>query len=124
MRPRKHGKRGFKVDKQATAAKKYLHPRSFVDVHGGEHLYGSDMTARRHEVYTRDKGRCMLIASPLCRGWANWEDGELDHIISRGKGGSDDLDNVRWACKPCHRKRHVMVQWSHAENMHGLPKGI
>ena len=95
------------MDEQATATKKYLHPRSFVDVHGGEHLYGSDMTARRHEVYTRDKGRCMLIASPLCRGWAGREVGEMHHKITRGKGGTDNADNLIWVCRPCHRFVHA-----------------
>jgi 5-methylcytosine-specific restriction endonuclease McrA len=34
---------------------------------------------------------------------------EVDHIISRGKGGDDSLDNLRSLCFTCHRARHVRV---------------
>ena len=100
-----------KPDRVLTAYRRYADKDSFVDVHGLEYLRGADMATRRLEVYRRDAGRCMLIVSPRCRGWANWEDGELDHIMSRGKGGSDDASNLRWACKPCHRYRHVHPRW-------------
>jgi len=78
-----------------------------VNIYGLEFLAGADMVLRRREIYERDKGRCMLIVSPRCQGFANWNDGEMDHIVSRGKGGSDDAKNLRWTCKPCHRFRHV-----------------
>lgn len=97
----------WKTDRQLTASRKYLDERSCVDIFGKEHLFGEDMTARRKEVYGRDGGRCMLIASPRCRGFASWNNGEMDHVVSRGKGGSDDASNLRWSCGPCHRFRHV-----------------
>ena len=99
--------RHHKPDCKATKERGYKDERSFIDVYGHEFLKGWDTHERRLQTYERDKGRCRLIASPRCRGFANWNDGETDHILPRGKGGSDDLDNLRWVCKPCHRFRHV-----------------
>ena len=30
---------------------------------------------------------------------------ELDHIINTRSGGSDDMDNLRWLCVPCHKAK-------------------
>lgn len=30
----------------------------------------------------------------------------IDHLKPLGKGGSNTLDNMIIACRPCHRKRH------------------
>jgi 5-methylcytosine-specific restriction endonuclease McrA len=100
-----------KVDRQLTKTRNYLDDRSFTDIFGKEYLSGLDMGARRKEIYDQSKGRCMLIASPRCRGFADWSDGELDHIVSRGRGGSDDASNLRWCCGPCHRHRHVHTRF-------------
>ena len=65
------------------------------------------MAARRHQVFVRDNGRCHF-----CGAWygENW--GEAHHIIPRGKGGSDDLDNIVWSDKKCHRAEHVRPMWT------------
>ena len=115
-KPKKRiGRRGFKIDPQATKemreAGRYVDPRSFRSICGHDILYGTDMGVRRAEVHVRDHGRCMLTLSPRCRGFANRRYGEVDHIIPRGKGGSDDLENLRWTCVPCHRLRHVHPRW-------------
>lgn len=101
----------MKRDAQATIAADFKDPRSYVRGDGGLKLYGKDMELQRENVYRRDGGRCMLIASPRCRGFASWNDGEMDHIVGRGKRGSDDLGNLRWTCKPCHRFRHIHPKW-------------
>lgn len=110
------GRRGFKVDMSATIEMRksghYVDQRSFRSVCGHDVLYGHDMSARRLEVWKRDKGRCMLTISPRCRGFANLLAGDADHIVPRGKGGSDDLENLRWTCGPCHRSRHVHPRWT------------
>ena len=95
-----------KRDRELTATRKFKDKRSYVDVYGKDHLFGEDMSERRLEAYERDKGRCQLIVSPRCRGWASWEYGELDHVITRGRGGSDNLENLRWVCNSCHWYRH------------------
>jgi len=34
--------------------------------------------------------------------------GQLDHIKTRGSGGSDTLENCVWLCWKCHTLRHTM----------------
>ena len=55
--------------------------------------------AVRYDVLKRDKGRCVLCgASP--------HDGirlEVDHILPRSKGGSNELENLQTLCAPCNR---------------------
>jgi 5-methylcytosine-specific restriction protein A len=92
-----------------------------------------DWSYIRREVFTRDEGRCRLcgcepqrITSLLCKirchsfhvwmvgrkfyeslGFPNditrdwWE---VDHILPRIEGGTDDLDNLRLVCVPCHKR--------------------
>jgi 5-methylcytosine-specific restriction endonuclease McrA len=113
------GRRGFKVDLQATfefqGTGRFKDNRSFIDVHGHELLYGEDMSNRRIAIFSRDRGRCMLLLSPRCRGWVSFANAEVDHIIPRGKLGSDDADNLRLCCGLCHRMRHVRPQWTKRE---------
>ena len=101
-------------DRKATAARNFADKRSFVDIHGLQFLRGADMAARRKEVYERDKGHCQLdgteFMSSRCWGAVGYTFGEVDHIKSRGLGGSDDLANLRWCCSSCHRKRHMQVK--------------
>lgn len=101
----------MKRDIQATLAASFKDGRSYVRGDGGLKLYGEDMALQRRKVYDRDRGRCMIIASPRCRGFASWDNGEMDHILSRGKGGGDEEKNLRWACAPCHRYIHVHPKW-------------
>ena len=48
-KPRKIGKRAFKIDPEATANRlpAFQHPRSFVSLDGHEILFGPDKEARR-----------------------------------------------------------------------------
>lgn len=32
---------------------------------------------------------------------------EMDHIVPRGRGGSDNLDNLQILCRADHAKKHV-----------------
>jgi 5-methylcytosine-specific restriction endonuclease McrA len=35
----------------------------------------------------------------------------MHHVLHRGRGGSDDLENLAWACADCHAKEHLQVKW-------------
>jgi 5-methylcytosine-specific restriction endonuclease McrA len=66
---------------------------------------GKDLEDLRRQCYDRDRRRCVDCHRPLI-----WERGALDsmhmaHIVSRGAGGSDSLDNVRTKCFSCHIER-------------------
>jgi 5-methylcytosine-specific restriction endonuclease McrA len=72
-------------------------------------LDAAGMAQLRHEAWERSKGFCEMADCQKC---VKWETGELDHIIARGKNGSDTLENVRFVCRNCHRRRHGIVEWS------------
>lgn len=47
---------------------------------------------RRH-VLTRDEHRCYLCGAPA---------DQVDHVVPRFEGGTDDPDNLAAICVPCH----------------------
>lgn len=59
----------------------------------------------RQVVYERDHGYCQICATPLAM-----KDCEIDHIKPKVEGGSDDLENLRTLCAPCHRIQTVDLQ--------------
>ena len=64
-------------------------------------LTGEDLKALRLDVFTRDGFRCAR-----CGQAVTWDSGELMHIVSRGSGGSDTMDNTECGCSRCHREEH------------------
>jgi 5-methylcytosine-specific restriction endonuclease McrA len=52
-------------------------------------------------VLERDDHRCRW-----CGGLAT----EADHLVAKVLGGTDDLDNLVAACRPCNAKRGQAVQ--------------
>jgi len=68
------------------------------------------------KAYTEFREEVCFQAESLCESCGQYAplliDGRFDlyrcgnvsHIRSRGAGGSDTLDNVRWYCFDCHRK--------------------
>lgn len=70
----------------------------------------------RMEVFARSGGRCenTLTWKPTdgkprkyrCPKVEGWEWGELHHIRHRARGGSDELFNLAWICRECHRSHH------------------
>lgn len=67
-------------------------------------LEGDDLTALRTQCFVRDKFRCTECGrpvSPYAPEWA-YSRAHMAHIIGRGAGGSDTLDNVTTKCQGCH----------------------
>jgi 5-methylcytosine-specific restriction endonuclease McrA len=56
----------------------------------------------RRVVLARDSRRCQ-IRLPGCTIDAT----EVDHILPRIAGGTDDLDNLRSVCHHCHKRRDL-----------------
>jgi hypothetical protein len=62
------------------------------------------------EVFSRTKGHCHFCGDPLVfdsYGKPDHVEGawELDHVIQKGKGGSNDAANCLAACVKCNRLR-------------------
>lgn len=53
----------------------------------------------RFQVFTRDKFRCIYCGGSSEQGNVL----EIDHLIPRSKGGTDDLDNLVTACSTCNQ---------------------
>ena len=63
-----------------------------------DELYDQFWEMRRHEVMERDGYKCRM-----CGAGNNLS---VDHIKSRGAGGTDEAGNCRTLCLPCHTLRH------------------
>jgi 5-methylcytosine-specific restriction endonuclease McrA len=53
---------------------------------------------RRQRVLERDGNACVLCGT-------SGQDLEVDHIVRYADGGSNQEDNLRTLCRPCHGKR-------------------
>ncbi len=63
-----------------------------------ERGYGSAWRKVRQQALERDKHLCQDC---LAKGRTTVAE-QVDHIIPKAKGGTDDLSNCRSLCRPCH----------------------
>lgn len=65
---------------------------------GCQRLAPSNWAALREQVFERDKYTCQ---------YCGCQEGpfECDHVVPVSKGGGDDPDNLKTACKPCNRSK-------------------
>lgn len=63
--------------------------------------YGYKWQKLRELVIRRDKGLCQEC---LRLGFVT-AGSDVDHILSKAKGGTDDLSNLQLLCKECHKKK-------------------
>lgn len=49
----------------------------------------------------------VLLDRPVCEACGRAEATDVDHVVRRGAGGSDDLANLMALCHPCHSKKTV-----------------
>lgn len=84
-------------------------------------LKGEAMTELRMQCFDRDVYCCQHMlkyedGTDMARcGWGiTWESGHMAHIVSRGRGGKDELSNVITKCA----QHHMIVEHSYG------PSGI
>jgi 5-methylcytosine-specific restriction endonuclease McrA len=74
-------------------------------------LKGKAMEKLRRDCFERDGYRCQhktylsLMGGELwkvCMEPVTWDTGHMAHIVSRGRGGKDELSNVETKCAHCH----------------------
>lgn len=63
--------------------------------------YGTEWRRVRDLVMVRDAGLCQ----PCLKAGALTVAQEVDHIVNKSEGGSDDPNNLQAICKPCHVKK-------------------
>jgi 5-methylcytosine-specific restriction endonuclease McrA len=91
--PRKiDGRWVLDVDKQKFYSDKINDSKAF------DELYDQFWEMRRHEVMDRDNYKCRMCGA--CTTLS------VDHVKSRGAGGTDDAENLRTLCLSCHTTRH------------------
>lgn len=66
-----------------------------------ERGYGYAWQKLRLRVIKRDKGLCQEC---LRKGFVT-AGTDVDHIVAKCNGGTDDLDNLQLLCKECHREK-------------------
>ena len=64
-------------------------------------LKGAALTKLRRDCFERDKRYCRD-----CGRRVYWDTFEMAHVVSRGRGGDDTLDNVVTKCPVCHGDEH------------------
>lgn len=62
----------------------------------------------RTVVFARDADRCQ-VRSSVCQGRAR----HAHHVLPRGRGGPDTLENLISVCVPCHTFLHDNPVWSY-----------
>jgi 5-methylcytosine-specific restriction endonuclease McrA len=65
-------------------------------------LKGPALAALRKDRYIKDEGRCVGCGKKVCLENGGWLNAHMAHVVGRGAGGSDTIDNVRTKCMECH----------------------
>lgn len=66
-----------------------------------ERGYGAAWRRARERVLSRDGGLCQ----PCLRGGFTKTATEVDHIVNKAEGGTDDDNNLQAICEPCHKAK-------------------
>ena len=70
---------------------------------------------RGYDRWWRKLAARILRRDPVCKAeWCNKASTEVDHIIPRRRGGSDDPGNLQGLCLPCHSRKTALEdgRWS------------
>ncbi|MHB1952452.1 MAG: HNH endonuclease [Sulfobacillus sp.] len=64
-------------------------------------LKGDALSQLRMHCFIRDHWECTM-----CGKIVTWQTGHMAHIIGRGRGGSDEISNVKTLCAEHHAASH------------------
>lgn len=85
---------------------KPLEPQKFADAHRGsrhERGYGSEWEKTRARILKRDGYVCQC--EECKRAGRQLPAGDVDHIVPKAHGGTDDDDNLRAMNARCHKQK-------------------
>lgn len=82
-------------------------------------LSGADWKEQKLVVHARDEGVCQYCKKPSD---PDYDVLDVHHIVRRGQGGGDDLDNLALAHRHCHEEQHPEKQprWTSQESTDGI----
>jgi hypothetical protein len=102
VKPRKPIPRSTKPIAKTPIKRTKRHPETRVGKLGRVRLTGKALESLRRECFERDHYTCTCG----CGEQVTWEMGDMAHIVSRGAGGSDVIDNVTTMTHEHHMKSH------------------
>ena len=70
-------------------------------------------------IFERAKGICQI-----CGRETDFGDGEIEHILSVSKGGSDETENLQWACHRCNKLKGKNLSNEQVRKNLGLPENF
>lgn len=75
---------------------------------GPVRLGGAEMSALRIARFLFDRGRCVKCKRRVYLDAPQGHPLKMDlaHVIGRGAGGPDTLENTRTNCSECHSRKH------------------
>jgi hypothetical protein len=95
----------YKLDVRGTAESfssgRFQDRNSELDLNGGEHLAGVDIGIRRHEIYLRDKGCCVVCGKWLPENGTIWKRAHWAHKETEF-GRRDNSEDGGIKCYNCH----------------------
>ena len=66
--------------------------------------HGEPVTAQQlASLWRQQRGRCALSGARLDRT------AEIDHVVARSRGGTNDLANLRWVTRPVNHAKNDMT---------------
>lgn len=102
--PKPCGYCGVLVRTGGSRCQQHLFVGKFGDDRRGtrhERGYGSEWDRKRQEILKRDNGLCCP-----CRRAARVTIGrEVDHVVPKARGGTDDDGNLQTICRACHKAK-------------------
>jgi hypothetical protein len=72
----------------------------------------------RQTVAQRAQGLCEYCQSPEAYCPDSFT---VDHVIPRQQGGTDDLENLAWACFGCNGRKHTKTKGSDPQTQQSAP---
>ena len=75
--------------------------KSSVGKSSSDRGYGHEWRKKRRIALIRDSHLCQLCIKDGIIINAT----DVDHIVNKAKGGTDDIDNLQSLCSPCHKKK-------------------
>lgn len=90
------------VDQTEFDCARFLFPHRKIRCRSKSAAERRQIAEARAQLYERSQGLCELHVSPKCWLRITFETMHTCHVISRARGGTWDLNNLKAGCVECH----------------------